>query len=93
MRIDAYNAVSQIYQANAAAGVKKANSVKSFSDRLEFSQTAKSYQTAKAAVSDAPDVRQDKIAQIKEQMSAGRYNISAEAVADKILSNMDTIAF
>lgn len=93
MRIDAYNAISQIYQTNKVSGAKKTSSTASFSDRLEFSQTAKSYQTAKAAVNNAPDVRQDKVAEIKAMMSAGRYNISSEAVADKILSNMNTIAF
>lgn len=93
MRIDAYNAVSQIYQANSVSSVKRTNGVQSFSDRLEFSQTAKSFQTAKAAVSSAPDVRMDKVAQIKAQMQAGSYNISSELIADKILSNADTLTF
>lgn len=93
MRIDAYNAISQIYQTNKVSGTKRTDGVTSFSDRLEFSQTAKSYQTAKAAVNNAPDVRQDKVAEIKAKISAGKYNISSEAVAEKILSNMNTIAF
>ncbi len=93
MRIDAYNAISKMYQANKVSGAKKINGITSFSDRLEFSQTAKSYQTAKAAVNDAPDVRQDKVAEIKDKISAGSYNVSSEAVAEKILSNLNTIAF
>ncbi len=93
MRIDAYNAISQLYQTNKVSGTKRAGSATSFSDKLEFSQTAKSYQTAKAAVNDAPDVRQDKVAEIKAMIAAGKYNISSEAVADKILSSMNTIAF
>lgn len=93
MRIEAYNAISQMYQTNKVSGAKRIDGATSFSDRLEFSQTAKSYQTAKTAVNDAPDVRQDKVAEIKAKISAGNYNISSEAVADKILANLSTIAF
>ncbi|MGN0339970.1 MAG: flagellar biosynthesis anti-sigma factor FlgM [Lachnospira sp.] len=93
MRIDAYNAISQLYQTKSVSSVKKASGTQSFSDRLEFSSTAKSYQTARTAVAEAPDVRMDKIAQIKAQMSAGTYNISSEAVADKILENAETLTF
>lgn len=93
MRIDAYNAVSQVYQANSAAAVKKSSASKSAQDKIEFSQTAKSYQTAKAAVNSAPDVRQDKVARIKAQMAAGTYNVSLDAVANKILSSAGTLTF
>lgn len=93
MRIDAYNAISQIYQANNVSSVKRPGNVGSFNDRLEFSQTAKSYQTAKTAVRQAPDVRMDKVAEIKAQMAAGTYNISSEMIADKILSNAGTLTF
>lgn len=94
MRIDAYNAISQLYQTNSVSSVKKAAGTQSYSsDKLEFSSTAKSYQTARAAVAEASDVRMDKVSQIKAAMSAGTYNISSEAVADKILSNMETLTF
>lgn len=93
MRIDAYNAVSKIYQANSAAAVKKSGNPKSAQDKIEFSQTAKSYQTAKAAVNSAPDVREDKVARIKAQMAAGTYNVSLDAVANKILSSAGTLTF
>lgn len=93
MRIDAYNAISKMYQINSVSGTKRVDGVTSLSDKLEFSQTAKSYQTAKAAVYGAPDVRKDKVAEIKARMSAGNYNISSEAIADKLLGNLNTIAF
>ena len=57
------------------------------------SNTAKTYQTARTAVSEASDVREDKIADIKARMAAGTYNISSEAVADKILNNISTLTF
>ncbi len=93
MRVEAYSAVSQIYQANKATSVKKAGSAYSQSDKLEFSDVAKTYQTAKAAVANAADVRADKVAEIKAQMEAGTYRISSEAVADKIIENLSAIVF
>ena len=37
--------------------------------------------------------QEDKIADIKARMAAGTYNISSEAVADKILNNISTLTF
>lgn len=93
MRIDAYNAVSQIYQANSTAKAQSVKKSHSTSDKFEISSEAKTYQTAKSAVSEAPDVRADKVAQIKAQMEAGTYHISAAAVADKMLSQVTTLTF
>lgn len=93
MRIDAYNAVSKVYQANSASYTKKADSAQKINDKFEISETAKSFQTAKTAVNQASDVREDKVALIKAQLSAGTYHVSSESVADKILNNADTITF
>ncbi len=95
MRVEAYNAVSQLYKSNSnsVSAVKKAGNAYSFSDKLEISHTANSYHTARAAVNSASDVRMDKVASIKAQMEAGTYSISSEAVADKILDDAQTIVF
>lgn len=93
MRVDAYSAISQLYQANSISSAKKAESTQKSSDKLEFSQTAKTYQVAKAAVKESSDVRIDKVEAIRTQMLAGTYNISSEAIADKIIGSMGTIAF
>lgn len=93
MRIDAYNSISKLYQTNNVSSVRKSSDTQSLNDKLEFSSTAKSYQTARAAVAEASDVRMDKISRIKSQMAAGTYYISSEAVADKILGNVDTLTF
>lgn len=93
MRIDAFNAVSQVYQANPTSKVRNAARAYSVNDKFEISDTAKTYQTAKAAVNSASDVREDKIADIKARIAAGTYNISADAVADKILNSVSTLTF
>ena len=46
MRIDAYNAVNQIYQTSQISNAKTAAKTSSVSDKFEISDTAKTYQTS-----------------------------------------------
>ena len=87
MRIDAYNAVSQVYQTNAQTK-KVVTDKKVSSDKLEISQTGKDIAVAKNAIAEAPDVRADKVESIKRQMAEGTYSVSLEDVADKMLDSM-----
>ena len=93
MRIDAYNAVSQVYQTKAEYKSKATGKQADNEYKYKISDSAKSYSVAKKAVADASDVRMDKVADIKARLAAGTYNVSAEAIADKILGNMETIVF
>lgn len=93
MRVDALNAVSQIYAANSTSAVRKATQTAQASDKFEISDMAKTYSTAKAAVKAASDVRMDKVADIRARMAAGTYNVSSEDVADKIINTISTITF
>ena len=90
MRIDAYNAVSQVYKTSDYAKDKSIAVKKTEKDKYELSDTAKVYNTA---VNEASDVRLDKVNDIKARMSAGTYNISSEAVADKMLESISTLTF
>jgi len=93
MRIDAYNAVSQVYKTSAYAKDKSIAVKKTEKDKYELSDTAKVYNTARTAVNEASDVRLDKVNDIKARMSAGTYNISSETVADKMLESISTLTF
>lgn len=86
MRIDAYNQVSQLYRNNGTKKVNKTGATAA-ADKVEISQIGKDYQVAKQAVSQASDIRTDKVNAIREQMSAGTYNVSMEDVADKLLGS------
>lgn len=86
MRIDAFNKISQLYQANSTKKVANMTSVKT-KDRVEISQVGKDYQIAKQAVAQVPDIREDKVNQIKQAMISGTYNVGAKEVADKLVEN------
>ncbi|BCK01237.1 flagellar biosynthesis anti-sigma factor FlgM [Anaerocolumna chitinilytica] len=84
MRIDAYNKISQVYQASNIQKVSKVTGG-SEKDKLEISNTAKDYQIAKQAISQIPDVREDKVNAIKKQIQSGTYNVNMEEVASHIV--------
>lgn len=84
MRIEAFNKISQAYQTNSTKSTTKAAN-SSFRDKLEISQTGKDYQVAKQAVTATPDIREDKMNDIKQRMAAGTYNVNSQEVADKLV--------
>lgn len=85
MRIDALNQVSHLYQANKTKKISKSSETEK-KDQFEISQSAKDYQTAKKALSQTPDIREDKVTEIKNAMNTGTYNVSAQEIADKMVS-------
>lgn len=92
MRIDAYNQVSQIYQANQPTKAGKAGKVYG-SDKVEISQFGKEFHIARQAVAEASDVREDKVASIKARIDAGEYNVSADDLAAKLAAKYNTNFF
>lgn len=91
MRINSIKQVEQIYQKTSAknnvAGAKKTSS-----DRIEISNLGRDLQVAKKAVSEAEDVRWDKVNDIKNRMKSGTYNVTCEEVAEKMVNSyFDTI--
>lgn len=60
-------------------------------DKLEISSGAKEFQLAMDAVKNMPDIRQDKVDEIKQQIKDGTYKPSAKDIAKKMLSNSNII--
>lgn len=83
MRIDAYMQVNQLYNSNKAKNAPKAGKA-STKDSLEISSFGNAYQVAKQAAAQSPDVRADRVKEIRAQMAAGTYQVSIEDVADKM---------
>ena len=86
MRIDAYNQIAQAYGVQKSYNTQKANKPASMgSDQLSISQAGYSYQAAKAAVVGASDVREDKVAMLKEKIQNGTYSVDPDDFASKLL--------
>ncbi len=86
MRIDAYNQIQQIY---GSTSIKKTEEKKtsnvSFKDQLLLSATAQDAQVARQALANTPDVREEVIAPIKEQIDNGTYEVDTDDFAGKLL--------
>jgi negative regulator of flagellin synthesis FlgM len=85
MRIEAYNQITQIYGVQKSMKIDKTKSTGGFSDQLSISRAGRDYQVAKNAVSEASDIREDKVAQLKSMVDSGTYQVSAGDFASKLL--------
>lgn len=57
-------------------------------DKIEISDEARYIQTAMKAFKELPDVRDDKVKDIKKEISEGTYNPSAKDVVEKMLKDL-----
>ncbi|HNS54676.1 MAG TPA: flagellar biosynthesis anti-sigma factor FlgM, partial [Syntrophales bacterium] len=54
-------------------------------EKVNLSTTAKDVQNLKNAVSSLPDVREDMVRNLREQIEKGTYKVDAEKVAEKMV--------
>ena len=86
VNIEAYvNQVQEKDKADAAAEQKEQQQAKT--DTVELSDSAKRIQETKKQLESIPDVREDKVAQLKEQIENGTYSVDEEKLADKMLKD------
>lgn len=88
MRIEAYNQVQQLYNTRKPGQVKHTAGT-GLKDQVQISSMGKDFQTVKAAVAAAPDVREDVTAPIKASMDAGTYEVSVDSFADKLMKKYE----
>ncbi len=70
---------------NRKGGVEESRTDMAPNDKVSLSNASKDYIIAEDAVRKADDVRQEKVDQIKEAVTSGRYTVDAEKVAEKMI--------
>lgn len=88
MRIEAYTQVQQLYQSQKVSRTQKTQTA-SHADRLQISSQGKDFQTAKAAVAAAPDIREELTAPIKARIQNGTYGVDNASFAEKLLQKQE----
>jgi len=88
MKISNISSVYEIYSTNKPAVSGKIDNSGTEKDDFKVSEKAREMQFTMKAVFSAPNIREDRIADLTSRINEGSYNISAESVADKILSNV-----
>ncbi len=92
MRIDAYNQISQIYSAGKVKrkGATPYAQAAAPTDHVQISPLGKDFQTARKAVAESPDVREDVVAVAKQNLESGKYdNLSGASFAEKLLQKYE----
>ncbi|SCY86926.1 flagellar biosynthesis anti-sigma factor FlgM [Alkaliphilus peptidifermentans] len=69
----------------AAEGVKGADFPK---DKLELSNNVKELQMAFRALKNLPEIREEKVKEIKDRIQQGTYNVTGSEIAEKMLEGI-----
>ena len=85
MRIETYNQVAQLYQGSKTGKTQKLYDNAAGRDEVTISRAGFDYQTAKQAVAEASDIREDKVAQLKTRVESGSYKVDSGDFASKQL--------
>jgi negative regulator of flagellin synthesis FlgM len=83
--IDAYVKQVQAQPKTDPAGEKDAQPQGLKTDTVVISDTAKRIQEAQKQIQTIPDVRADKVAELRSQIENGTYEIKADAIAGKMI--------
>lgn len=83
MKITGISNVMRAYGKN----IKRVSGTENIStDRVEISSEARELQAAKKAFDALPEIREERVAEIKTLMASGKYKPSAEDVIEKLMS-------
>lgn len=90
MRIDGLPQVTGIYTNDKKVSrVENLNNVEGIKDNVKISEVGKDYAIAQKALKDIPDVRQNKVDEVKAKMEKGEYaNVKSEDIATKIIGGI-----
>lgn len=88
MRIEAYNQVQQIYQAQRVNKNTKVQGAGK-TDQVSISSIGRDFQMAKSAVMSSPDIREELVAPIRTKIQNGTYEVSAGSFAEKLLQKCE----
>ena len=73
-------------EANSERQKAQVSKTQQIEDRLELSTSVREFQQLEKKAREAPEVRAERVATIKRELSAGTYNIKAEKVAEAIIT-------
>ncbi|MDO4753370.1 MAG: flagellar biosynthesis anti-sigma factor FlgM [Bacillota bacterium] len=88
MKITQSTGISNVMRAYGKNVRRVAGTENVAKDKVEISSTARELQAAKKAFDALPEIREDRVAEIKSLMASGKYKPSAEEVIEKLMSHV-----
>lgn len=89
--INQKNMLQNVGQAHSAQSAEKhqkpgeANAKAHSGDRVEFSARSREMQKIYEVLQSAPDVRSEKVSEIRKRIEEGQYRVDSDALAEKII--------
>ncbi|BCS98325.1 hypothetical protein DSLASN_39570 [Desulfoluna limicola] len=78
----------EVSEANQAKQGSEANGQqRSSGDKVTLSRDSRDMQIARDAIMNTPDIRTEKVEELRNEVKEGRYAVSADKVADKIIAS------
>lgn len=85
MRIEDRMKIFQIYTQTAKVSRVEKKQELTATDKVEISSEARDFQAILNAIKLTPDVREEKVNEIKKKIDSGTYNISGRDVVEKLI--------
>jgi negative regulator of flagellin synthesis FlgM len=77
--------VQRLDSPQQSGDIQKRGATSSDSDRLDLSVRSLEISHLEDLIRATPDVREDRVNQVRSQIESGAYNVKAEQIADKII--------
>lgn len=82
------NKVQRIETSSQSDRLQKSGGEQPDSDRLELSTRSREISHLDELIRSTPDIREEKVEQIREELEGGTYNVKAEKIAEKIIGGI-----
>ncbi|SNS49278.1 anti-sigma-28 factor, FlgM family [Anaerovirgula multivorans] len=79
--------VMKLYN-KSVKSTEKTGEVTSSGDQLDISGKAKEFQVAVKAFKNLPEVRKEKVEDLKEKIQTNSYNVSGKEITDKLIESI-----
>lgn len=86
--IGGISGVSGVYGKKGDLKVNKTAQIEPKKDVAAISKAGKDFAIAMKAVRQSPDVREEKVAEIKSKIENGEYNVSGKDIAEKLIEKL-----
>lgn len=92
MRIEGINPqqLQKIYnQQRQLIDREEGEQVRASGDSMEISDEARQIHNIAAGMEEVPDIREDRVQELRQQVQSGSYEVDAEQVADSMLEQIE----
>lgn len=77
--------IAKVYGQNQISRIKQPKKTSLGEDKVDLSAEGKEIQALRQKIAQLPEVREEKVAQLRAALQAGTYKVSAREIAEKMV--------